>query len=197
MKIKVKDYDFFLDEEIIREYTLLGFIWDKITTLWYRYIYWPYKNYLSHPIYRIKNFLPYLKFFWNDNIIYDNGGIYGLLEIKLTTLRDVLNSDKVGWPHVGDERRVKEINVCLELIRRLKKDEYSRLWFNKTEERYGKDKRERRKLEKGYVSYVTTNPCERRDKAMKRAFMRARYQRNYDRGFLFKLMARKSESWWR
>jgi len=73
--------------------------------------------------YRLKNFFKnlwwYRRELWDDN--------EGDFEYTLSLLkRKLMKSKKVGFPYGGDgERHVKEISICINLIDRILKDDYS------------------------------------------------------------------------
>lgn len=86
-------------------------------------------RYLRRVVNAFKYFLVAL---WHD-YVWDYGGAYRLLYLKLHTLHEVMKND----PHHEYDAEIRAIRICVKILRRLNNDWYDR-GYDRHDRRWGK-----------------------------------------------------------
>ncbi len=129
-------------------------------------------------------------FFWGwalrDSVDWDFESIYDILEIKFKRIHTCLKVD----PYYGNPKALKKLQVCINLIDRLKSDSYVDLACPKFKEI------STRRLKQYTEDGILIKFSKEDSKIIKRAWKDADNLEKQDREMLFSLITKNINKWW-
>ena len=144
--------------------------------------------------YGIGNLIDWFPVIWNDRD-WDYCFIYDILHKKLERMEDSIRYA----PFVCADKRADEIKLCVNLLDRLKKDDYIDMSEKDFVKRWGKSIYNI--TEKGVLDVVYEKDPEnvhkiRRDKELRSRMNHTEYMIKQDLSMLFNTMAKSIRGWW-
>lgn len=150
--------------------------------------------------YGIENLIGWFPVIWQDRD-WDHHYLYVILKRKLKYMENLHNSDKSHLLHA--ERIAAQINICVNLLDRLIKDEYDERAFKKYYKKWGRPKfnwipvnNECSSLEITHENVETEEDKKQEKKDFHRAGVHETNMRKQDIEYLFKYMIKHVEGWW-
>jgi hypothetical protein len=138
----------------------------------------------------LSNLWEYLPLIWKDRQ-WDQPYFFTLLHKKLTLMEEHFRSKAC---FVGREREARKIKICVLLLDRLQKDDYSTMAFKNHERKFGE-----LEITNSKIRYTKVNSKKEErecDKSFHKCYEHEQYLRNQDLDFLFNLIKKRVLHWW-